>query len=252
MAKKTKKTDALAIPIDSQAIVVKTREVEALAKPGDLKELARHTMKYAQATKFFRGARIPDKRAKLLEAAAMLLRTELQIGSILQEIVKGSDVTDHLYENVLHENMITQSQAHRWRDMGYHMAKQLKITSLIDESLKFTPVFFEAFETYVKWCTAEPTGEEVPSFHGFKIHLHSSVGVKLKKERERVLVAFCENLPFLTAEKLYNEMRDADHLTMTQERFDTLVWGAILDKRNLFFEQAVEMNRRDKAKNNAV
>jgi len=252
MAKKKKQTEstALVLPIKSEAIIQRAREIGTLTKPENLKELMRHQWVSAQAVKFFKGAK--DSRAKLLDAAAFNLRAELQIGSVLQEISRGNDITDTTYEDFLNANMITASQSIRWRDMGYSMAKKLKVKSLIDETLKFTPTFFEAFETYIKFCAADPTGEEVPSFNGFQIHLHSSAVIKAKKERERVLVVFCENLPFLTAEKLYQEMRVSEHLTLTQERFDTLVWAAILDKRNLFFGQALEMNRRDKAKQNAV
>jgi hypothetical protein len=68
-------------------------------------------------------------------------------------------------------------------------------------------------------------------------------------------------MPFLEAEALYARVRISEHLDVSYpqnlfknatEAFDTLVWKEILDKRNLFFGQAAEMNRRDKAKQDAI
>jgi hypothetical protein len=259
MAKKTKKTDALAIPVDSQAIIVKTRDVAALTKPENLKELMRLQWVSAEAVKFFKT--VKTGRTKLLEAAAFNLRAELQVGAVLQNMVRGSDVTDTTYEDLLNQNMIRPTQANRWRDMGYTMAKRLKLKSLIDESLKFTPAFFEKFEAYVQDCSVDPSGIAFPDFNGFVNFIHETNDAKEKRYKIQALTTFCRNMSFLEAEAIYERMRVSTHLDVAYpenmfknatEAFDVLVWKEILDKRNLFFGQATEMNRRDKEKANAV
>lgn len=250
MRKMKKKNTDLAVKVDSNSVVLATRSVSALTKPDDLNVLKRNREVYKAATEYAKT--LKGGRIKLVEAAALQLRTEIQIGAVLQEMNRGNDVTDTHYEDFLQEQTITPSQANRWRDMGYKMAKANHVKSIIDESLKFSPEFLAEFEKYVKWCADDPLGEAVPSFNGFKIYIHDDSIVRAKKERERLLVAFCRNLPFKKAEILAAEIRSSIHLDMTQERWDELVWGPILDKRNIFYEQAIEMNRRDREKVNAL
>lgn len=250
MAKKKTKSDALALPVNASTIIQRSHEVGALAKREDVKELMNRQSVYERATRFFKATakRRATFRSALLEAAACDLRTKIQIGSILQELGRGNDITDTTYEDFLQENLIARTQAVRWRDMGYKMAKKLHLKSVVDETLKFTPDFLKRFEIYIKECADDPSEEAVPNFNGFVEHLHEGFDARQRKERERILVVFCRNLHFAKAEELAKEIRESDHLDITQDRWDTLVWQPILDKRNLFFGQAVEMNRRDKEK----
>jgi hypothetical protein len=250
MVKKTKKTDALAIPVDSQAIVAKTRQVSALTKPENLKDLMRMQWVSAEAVKFFKS--VKTGRAKLLEAAAYNLRAEIQVGSVLQNIVRGNDDEDTTYEDLLNQNMIRPTQAHRWRDMGYKMAKRLKLKSLVDESLKFTPAFLTAFEDYVQNCSTDPRGEAYPTFNGFVDYLHKSTDQKEKERRLQIYTVFCRNIPFLEAEAIYERLRVSAHLDVPQEDFDNLMWKVVLDKGNLFFGQSAIMTQRKKTTDAAV
>lgn len=255
---KKKEIVALIVPINTTAIVVKTRSISTLTKREDLEELKRSREIYRAAVTYAKT--LKGGRPKLLEAATFQLRTEIQIGAILQEMAKGSDVTDTRYEDFLQEQTITHSQAARWRDMGYSLAKKLG-KALDSSSLKFSPEFFKKFDEYIADCGNDPSGVAVPSYNGFVNFLHETDAAREKRYRIQVLTTFCRNVSFLEAEAIYKRVRVAEYLDVAYpegafqnatEAFDKLVWKEVLDKRNLFFGQATEMNRRDEAKTNAI